>query len=182
MPHVKPRVALASDARPQCALVRIESARRVHQTYDAILPYGSAVRARLVRGPRGNHWYHVTREGDRTSALARLDEEMAQLVAAGADDAMLARIEAHVHETRLRLAATAVRSRDEIDRAEGAVESEENSLTLEARIEQTPTLFRRLANVCRQEAAIEAERAVVYDLEAERLERRPFMRPRGVPA
>ena len=78
----------------------VQSSRRCRETYKSIMPHGSLVRARLVATPRANHWYSVTRTDDVTSALARLDDEMAQLRNAGLTETQMMAIEQHVATTR----------------------------------------------------------------------------------
>lgn len=168
--HVKTDLAFAREARPRRSPEELAVYDRARATAHAVQAR-PAVRAQLVRGSRGHRWYHATRTDNSTSTLARLGEDIVALYNAGATEAEVALIEDFVRGLRLDLFGTATRSIDELDREEAAIEAEENVLSLEARITGSPMILRRAAKAFRREAAIELERARVYDLEAARRER-----------
>jgi hypothetical protein len=169
--HVKSDLVFAREARPRRSPEDLAVYDRARATAHAVQAR-PAVRAQLVRGRRGHRWYHATRADNSTSTLARLGEDIIALYNAGATEAEVALIEEYVRTLRLDLfSAGAQRSLDELDREEAAIEAEENILSLEARITRSPMALRRAAKVFRREAAIEIERARVYDLEAARRER-----------
>jgi hypothetical protein len=167
---------------PRATLELVQSQLRCRQDYRAMLPHGSAVRARLVRGMHGHRWYHVTREGDTTSALARLDAEMVTLFNAGLAEAEMIRLEQHVRETRERLYTGSERRALHVLDAEDFESDIEEERLERARLrgEATPAMMRAEAEANRRQAAVSEEKARVLDFTAALREREALRRaPRG---
>ena len=162
MTHVKTRrdFAIPATTRHQ-SRESIDSAERCRTTYKSILPHGSIVRARLVDGLRGNRWYHVTRADDSTSALARLDAEMAQLRNAGLTEAEMMAMEQHVQRTRELLYGDAsVRPLAELDAEDFESDTEEErGEKARNRGEYTRETLLREADANRRQAAVSTEKA-----------------------
>lgn len=167
--HVKQRRDFAITATPQRqSRESIDSQERCRETYKSILPHGSTVRARLVNGVRGNRWYHVTRADDATSALARLDAEMAQLRNAGLTEAEMISMEQHVQRTREMLYGSApARPLAELDAEDFESDTdEERDEKARNRGEYTPETLVREADANRRQAAVSTEKARILYLMA----------------
>ena len=167
MQHVKTSrdFAIPATTRHQ-SRESIDSAERCRSTYKSILPHGSMVRARLVDGLRGNRWYHVTRADDSTSALARLDAEMAQLRNAGLTEAEMMAMEQHVQRTREMLYGDAsVRPLEELDPEDFESDTDEERLEkARARGDYTPDtlVLEAKANLRQAAASTEKARTLYY--------------------
>ncbi len=153
---------LAIPAKPQRhTRESIDSHERCRDTYRSILPRGSMIRARLVRGARGHHWYHAVRADDSTSALARLDSEMVQLRNAGITEAEMMAMEQHVARTRALLFGEApARPLAILDAEDFEADVREERLE-KARLrgEATPATLMHEAEANLREAAVSSEKA-----------------------